>query len=172
MSAIDASTEGEFQISTAWFGPSLVVLRVLIGWHFLYAGLTKLLNPGWSAAGFLTFGVAEENPVKWFFTGMAESSYLWLIDILNMTGLTLIGLALILGIAFRFSAFWGSVIMLFYWTAHLPLEHSIIVSEHIIYVAVLFGLGAFGAGRYFGLDEYIEEWPIVENNPWLRYFLG
>jgi len=33
---------------------AVVVLRVLIGWHFLYEGLSKLTTPGWSASGYLT----------------------------------------------------------------------------------------------------------------------
>ena len=32
---------------------TVVVLRVLIGWHFLYEGIAKLTKPNWSAAGFL-----------------------------------------------------------------------------------------------------------------------
>ena len=31
----------------------LVTLRVIIGWHFLYEGIAKLLNPYWSSAAFL-----------------------------------------------------------------------------------------------------------------------
>lgn len=31
----------------------MTILRVAIGWHLLYEGLTKLLNPQWSASGFL-----------------------------------------------------------------------------------------------------------------------
>jgi thiosulfate dehydrogenase [quinone] large subunit len=30
---------------------SLVVLRTLIGWHFLYEAYFKLMMPGWSADG-------------------------------------------------------------------------------------------------------------------------
>ena len=30
---------------------ALIVLRTLIGWHFLYQGLTKLLHPAWTRAG-------------------------------------------------------------------------------------------------------------------------
>ena len=32
---------------------ALVVLRVMIGWHFLYEGVAKLMKGNWSAAGFL-----------------------------------------------------------------------------------------------------------------------
>ena len=32
-------------------GFSLVLLRTIIGWHFLYEGCYKLMVPGWSRAG-------------------------------------------------------------------------------------------------------------------------
>jgi len=31
----------------------LVALRVLIGWYFLYEGLTKVLAPNWTSFGYL-----------------------------------------------------------------------------------------------------------------------
>ena len=31
----------------------LVILRILIGWHFLYEGISKVLIPNWSAAGYM-----------------------------------------------------------------------------------------------------------------------
>ena len=36
-------------------GPMIAItaLRILVGWHFFYEGLTKLTAPSWSAAGFL-----------------------------------------------------------------------------------------------------------------------
>ncbi len=33
---------------------ALVIMRVFIGWHFLYEGVSKLLKDNWTAAGFLT----------------------------------------------------------------------------------------------------------------------
>jgi thiosulfate dehydrogenase [quinone] large subunit len=41
-----------------------------------------------------------------------------------------------------------------------------------VYAILLFGLGAFGAGRILGLDAYLEDLEIVQSNPWLRYLLG
>ena len=32
---------------------AITALRVLVGWHFLYEGLTKLTAPSWTAAGYL-----------------------------------------------------------------------------------------------------------------------
>ena len=34
----------------------LVILRILIGWHFLYEGISKLVNPYWSSAAYLLDG--------------------------------------------------------------------------------------------------------------------
>ena len=31
----------------------LVILRVIIGWLFLYEGLVKLIDPAWSSFGYL-----------------------------------------------------------------------------------------------------------------------
>jgi thiosulfate dehydrogenase [quinone] large subunit len=170
MGATEADSE-RYQVSASWFGPSLVILRVLMGWHFLYAGLTKVLNPGWSSRGFLLNAIPKGNPIAGFWPYLANNWYC-ILDPMNAWGLTLIGIALVLGAFVRWSAFWGSVMMLFYWAASLPLANSYLIDDHIIYIAVLFGLGAFGAGRYYGLDEYIEELSIVEDYPQLRYLLG
>ena len=57
----------------------LVVLRTLIGWHFLYEGYFKLILPGWtqageplarwSSAGYLK---AATGPFASMFRGLAE----------------------------------------------------------------------------------------------------
>ncbi|MFC6942390.1 DoxX family protein [Salinirubellus sp. GCM10025818] len=173
-----------FEYSEAWIGYSMVALRVVMGWVLFQGGITKLVtyldaNPDndWTAAGYLANAIPPGNPFTGAFAAMAGSP---LIDALNMWGLTLTGLALILGVLVRWSAFWGAVMMLFYWAAALqggllaglPLAHGWVVDDHIVYAALLFGLGAFGAGRILGLDAYLERTGVVRNNPWLRYFLG
>jgi thiosulfate dehydrogenase [quinone] large subunit len=173
-----------FEYSETWIGYSMVGLRVVMGWVLLQGGLTKLVtyldaNPenNWTAAGYLANAIPQGNPFAGVFAAMAGNP---LIDVLNMWGLTLTGLALILGVLVRWSAFWGAIMMLFYWAAALqggllaglPLAHGWVVDDHIVYAALLFGLGAFGAGRVLGLDARIEEMGFVQNNPWLRYLLG
>ena len=37
-------------VLTGWQQSMLIVLRTLIGWHFLYEGYFKLLHPAWSRA--------------------------------------------------------------------------------------------------------------------------
>ena len=160
----------DFEYSEASIGYALFGLRVVMGWSLFYAGITKVLDPAWSASGYLTH-VAEGNPFGGVWTAMA-GDWLWLIDPLNQWGLTLVGLALLVGAFVRWSAFWGAVMMLFYWASSLPLAHAIVVDDHVVYAMLLFGLGAFGAGRILGLDEYLEKTSVVESNPWLRYLLG
>lgn len=45
---------------------ALFILRVSMGWVMFYAGITKILNPAWSAAGYL--GSAKTFPAfyQWF----------------------------------------------------------------------------------------------------------
>jgi thiosulfate dehydrogenase [quinone] large subunit len=103
-----------------------------------------------------------------------------LIDALVMWGLTLTGLGLILGALVRWNAFWGAVMMLFFWAAALegglmaglPLAHGWVVDDHLVYAALLFGLGAIGAGRILGVDARLEQLSVVRNNRWLRWLLG
>jgi thiosulfate dehydrogenase [quinone] large subunit len=173
-----------FDYSENWVGYSLFFMRVTMGWVLFQGGITKLVtyldaNPenNWTAAGFLANAVPAGNPFASFFASMAGNPF---IDALNMWGLTLTGLALILGAFVRWSAFWGAVMMFFYWLAALeggllaglPLAHGWVVDDHLVYVFLLFGLGAFGAGRILGLDARIEKLRFVENNRWLRLFLG
>jgi thiosulfate dehydrogenase [quinone] large subunit len=160
-----------FTYSETWIGYSLFALRVIMGWTFFYAGITKVVNPNWSVRGFLLYGIPEGNPFTPLWTTMAND-WAWLLTPLNQLGLTLVGLALILGVAVRFSAFWGALMMLFYWMASYPFDNALLIDYHMVYVFLLFGLGAFGSGRILGLDQRIEELSIVEKNPWLRLFLG
>ena len=73
----------------------LAALRVLIGWHFLYEGLVKVINPNWSSAGYL---MDSQGFLAGFFQSLATNqSVLSVVDFMNMWGLVAIGLGLILG---------------------------------------------------------------------------
>ncbi|WP_396610260.1 DoxX family protein [Haloferax sp. S1W] len=173
-----------FEYSERWVGYSLFLLRVVMGWTLFQGGVTKLItyldadpSNNWTAAGFLANAVPPGNPFMGLWSSMAGSP---LIDMLNMWGLTLTGLALILGAFVRWSAFWGAVMMLFYWAASLqggllaglPLAHGWVVDDHIVYAVLLFGLGAFGAGRILGVDAYLEDMELVRRNRWMSLVLG
>jgi thiosulfate dehydrogenase (quinone) large subunit len=145
-----------FQIGT------LVALRLLIGWHFLYEGLAKLLNPHWTSAGYL----AES---RWWFKGLfvaiaASPTAVTLADHLNMWGLTLIGLGLMLGVLTRPATVAGMVLLALYYVAAppfvgyaygMPTEGSyLIVNKVLIELAALAVLLAHPTERTFGLDRF------------------
>lgn len=170
----------QFRYSETWIGYSLLSLRLIMGWTFFYAGITKVIDPQWSVRGYLNFAISQENFLRSIagtdlWAVMANDWY-WLLTPLNQVGLTLIGLALILGLFVRLSAFWGGTMMTFYWLASFPLEGSILIDFHLVYVLLLFAVGAFGTGRILGLDAIIENHPKVEpyleKYPKLRLLLG
>jgi len=168
--------ETHFEYSEDWIGYALLGLRVVIAWIFLQAGLDKLLAGDWTAAGYLANAIPAGNPFG-FWDAMASAP---LVDPLVIWGQILIGLALLTGTAVRFAAFCGALQMFLFWMSHLsggvmagfPIEHGWVVSSHIVYALLLFGLGAIGAGRILGVDSYLEELGFVQSNPWLRYVLG
>ena len=130
----------------------LFVLRVATGWMFFYAGITKVLDPQWSATGYLKGAKA----FTWLFQMLLDPSVLPIVNFMNKWGLTLLGVSLILGLFVRFSSLLGVLLMILY---YLPLgfpypnPNSYIVDQHIIYIAVLLFFAAISAGRVFGLDS-------------------
>lgn len=131
----------------------LTLTRVSLGWLMLYAGITKVMNPEWSAAFYLkgakTFGG--------FYEWLLSSSMLPAINFINAWGLTLLGISLIVGLGVRLSSILGAILMLLYYFPILSFpyagEYSYIVDDHIIYALVLIFFAAVRAGRMWGLDS-------------------
>ena len=144
----------------------LALSRITVGWMFFYAGITKVLNPQWSAEGYLKGAKA----FTWFFQILLDPSVLPIINFMNKWGLTLLGVSLILGLFVRFSSLLGVLLMALYYIAlgfPYPNPHSYIVDEHIIYIAILLFFAAIKAGRVFGLDS-----KRVHHHSGLRRWLG
>ena len=141
---------------------SIFTLRITLGWLFFYAGITKVLDPSWSAEGYLKGAKAFTNIYSFF----ASPSVLPVVNFLNEWGLTLIGIALITGIGVRIASTFGSLIMILYYLAlgfPYPNTHSFIVDEHIIYAAALIVLRVFKSGKAWGLEEFALKSPILRN---------
>ncbi|MEK7175997.1 MAG: DoxX family protein [Patescibacteria group bacterium] len=132
---------------------TLFLLRISLGWLMFYAGITKVLDPAWSAEGYLKGAKLFPG----FFEWLLSPGILPTVNLLNEWGLTLLGISLILGIFVRYSAPLGALLMILY---YLPLgmpypdPHSYIVDDHIIYALSLAYLGAARAGRTWGLDGW------------------
>ena len=117
-----------------------------------YAGITNILGPAWTSAGYL--GAAKTFPG--FYSWFASPANIGWVNFLNEWGLTLIGISLILGLGVRLSSILGVSLMLLYYFPVLEfpkVEHGLIVDDHIIYAAILLFLAAVRAGRYYGLDK-------------------
>ena len=64
----------------------LVTLRVLIGWHFLYEGVSKIINPYWSSVAYL---LDSKGPFSVFAeTIVSNPTLLSISDYVNMWGLS------------------------------------------------------------------------------------
>src|SRR3990167_4727620 len=111
----------------------LFLLRISLGWLFFYAGITKVLNPAWSAAGYLKGAKTFVGFYQW----LLDPAILPWLNLVNEWGLTLLGVSLIFGVFVRLSSVLGAVLMLLYYFEILdfpyPNAHSFIVDEHIIY---------------------------------------
>lgn len=136
----------------------LFVLRIVIGWLMFYAGITKIIDPNWSAAGYLK----NAKTFTGFYQWLADGSLLGVVNFVNEWGLTLLGVSLILGIGVRLSSILGAILMLLYYfpVADFPfVEHGFIVNDHIIYAAVLAFFASVRAGRYYGLECWCSNLP-------------
>jgi thiosulfate dehydrogenase [quinone] large subunit len=143
-----------------WQSSLLLILRFLIGWHLLYEGIYKFLNPEWSSIAFL----AES---KWIFAGIADwiisnPGVLDTVDFLNTWGLMAIGLGLILGLLTRAAAIAGTALLGLYYLFYppfigigttVPLEGNyLLVDKNLIEAVLLLLIAVSPSARLFGLD--------------------
>ena len=138
----------------------LVFLRILIGWHFLYEGIAKLLNPYWTSAGYL-------SESKWMFSGLFtaiadNTALLKVVDFLNIWGQIAIGVALLTGLLTSWACLAGILLLLIYYVCNPPFVgysytvpsegNYLIVNKILIEMAALGILLAFPTGKIVGLD--------------------
>lgn len=143
---------------------AITVLRVVIGWHFLYEGLAKLTSPAWSSAGYLK---QARGPFADLFRWLASRPDLLAnADLITMWGLTLVGLFLMLGLLTRLASLAGiGFILLFYLNSPpfvgyfyaIPSEGSyLIVNKNIVELCALVVIFMTGSGRFAGLDRLLQ----------------
>jgi len=121
------------------------LLNIVVGWHLLYEGLIKIITPSWTSASYL---VNATGILAGLFQRIAESStLLMLTDLLNMIGLTIIGLLIVLGLFTRFAAIAGALLIGLYYVANAPMTatgvgfgsegHYLIVNKNLVEIVVL-----------------------------------
>jgi thiosulfate dehydrogenase [quinone] large subunit len=169
--AANLADEFEFDLAGPLTAYWLALLRVVTGWWFFHAGVTKLIEDG------LAFGYGPT-----YLQGMTGTALgpipVWMAD--NLAWLiepgvplfeTLIGLALIAGALTRLAAFGGAVFMVLFWVGNADFAHGV-VSGDFMGLLLFVTMMVLATGRYYGLDAIIERTRLVREHPRLRYLLG
>lgn len=166
------------------------VLRILLGWTFLWAFLDKAfalgfatgrndetgaiaffgpdawINGGSPTDGFLQFGVHTKGFLADFYASLVGVTW---VEWVYMLSMLLIGLALILGVGTRLAAIGGIIWMATLYTASaIWPENNPFLDDHVIGAIVLAGIAYVGAGRYLGLGHWWERTALVRRFPVLR----
>src|SRR3989344_9063306 len=132
-------------------------LRLSMAWYFLYAGISKLIDSAWSAAGYLN----NAKTFPQFYGWLASPQNIGWVDFLNEWGLTIIGILLALGLFTRAASFAGALMLLLYYFPILSFpyvgEHFYIVDSHVREILVLVYLMVVRAGMYWGLDDVLQK---------------
>jgi thiosulfate dehydrogenase [quinone] large subunit len=140
----------------------LVITRVLIGWYFLYEGVTKILNPNWSSYAFLQDSKGIFAPL--FKSLASNAELLSMVDFLNEWGLTAIGLGLILGLFTKVAIVFGVVVTALFSLSHPSLigveyvlpatDNAMWIGKNIIFIFLLILLYLFPTSTTIGIDRF------------------
>jgi uncharacterized membrane protein YphA (DoxX/SURF4 family) len=111
----------------------ITVLRMAIGWHFLYEGVSKLIIKDWTSFSYLA---NSTGPFSGFYHWLTSSGALvQAVDWLNIGGLILIGLALVTGLLSRVASIAGVLLLTLYYFAYPPFGDSLLSSgEGHVYI--------------------------------------
>ncbi len=138
---------------------SLTILRILVGWHFLYEGIIKLASPNWSSYIYLT--QSRWVLSDFFHWIMANSTALAITDFLNIWGLILIGLGLFLGIFTRVASISGVILLVMYYIVAPPFlypsagGHYFVINYQIIEAGILFVFALIPKDYTLGIDQLL-----------------
>jgi thiosulfate dehydrogenase [quinone] large subunit len=147
---------------------TLVALRTLIGWHFLYEGYTKLLQPAWartgapvaawSSAGYLK---GATGPFADIFHALGSSSWIGMLDLAIAAALVAVGLSLMLGLFTQAGCLGALGLLAMFYLSAIPLGLPesraegtyLIVNKNLIEAAAVLVLFTFQTGSIAGLDR-------------------
>jgi uncharacterized membrane protein YphA (DoxX/SURF4 family) len=140
---------------------TITVIRVAIGWHFLYEGISKLLIENWSSQSYLANAT---GPFSGFYHWLAGGeSLVGVIDFLNVYGLILIGLALFIGVFIRVASGAGILLLVLYYFAYPPFGtslfgttegHFYIVNRNFIEIFLLLWF-VLSKQLGYGIDQWL-----------------
>jgi thiosulfate dehydrogenase [quinone] large subunit len=157
-------------IARSIVAPAALLLRLMMGWIFIYAGIDKIVTH-FSASGYLLH--STRGPLTfWFHSLGSNQAALHVINPLVISGEILIGATLVLGVFTRGAVFWGSIMLMMFYLSQYPPTTNPFLGYHLVYIVILALLGALGAGRVLGLDRYVERIPWIKQHRAVTFLLG
>ncbi len=154
---------------------ALLVLRTLVGWHFLYEGFFKLWLPAWgrdgapmgpwSAAGYLR---GANGPLADLFHWIGRSPFLPALGVAVALALVAAGLSLMLGLFTQAGGALALLLLAFFYLSNVPTRGVpvpgaegayLFVDKNLVEAAAVAVLLAFRTGRIAGLDLWLRRSP-------------
>lgn len=148
---------------------ALIVLRTVIGWHFLYEGYVKLIGPMWTRAGvpmqpFSSAGYLKgaTGPFADVFHSVAASPWVSTLDHLVAWTLFAAGLFLLLGLLTQVGCALAAGMLALFYVSAIPLSGVaepraegtyLIVNKNLIELVAVIVVFTFRTGLIAGLDR-------------------
>jgi thiosulfate dehydrogenase [quinone] large subunit len=163
----------------------IFLLRAGLGLGFAFAGFDKFFmwasGKPFTSLAYLKFGTtgvwlgsdpkAVINPTHGFWAGLANNtSLVSLFDTLVVFGEIAIGVALILGLATRFSGVMGTLLMTLLFVSNWSFATGPF-NEQFMYGLMALTIVITGAGAY-ALDTVVAKIPVMQKIPVVKYALG
>jgi thiosulfate dehydrogenase [quinone] large subunit len=163
----------------------IFLLRAGLGLGFAFAGFDKFFmwagGKPFTSLGYLKFGTngawlgsdpkAIINPTHGFWAGLAgNTSLVSIFDTLVVFGEIAIGVALIIGLATRFSGLMGALLMSFLFVSNWSFGNGPF-NEQFMYGLMALTIVITGAGAY-ALDTVVAKVPVMQKIPVVKYALG
>lgn len=165
-------TDVSLNFDRPWAAYWMFFLRVLTGWWFMHAGLTKILENGaMMPAGSLAWFMGNEAAITYPIMQAFSGSLLPVVQFLIPVGEFAIGLGLVFGALTRLAAFNGALLMSFFYFGNADWAHGLF-SGDLMGLLLFVTVAIFGAGRVWGIDQLLEKTSWVQKRPWMRYLLG
>jgi len=139
----------------------LVILRLVVGYHFLYEGFDKLLSSNWTSSSFLL-------QANWIFSDYFHSlannpTFLLIINNVNIWAQIIIGLFLIIGLFSRIAAVAGAILILLYYIAIPPfVQNYIFIDKNLLEFFALIIIAIFQTSNIIGADRLIIKFRSVK----------
>jgi thiosulfate dehydrogenase [quinone] large subunit len=152
----------------------LAVLRLALGWMYLWSFLDKFFGLGHNTTVTKSWlnetsptkrlGSAARGPLAGWYESVAGSAP---VDAALMSALLVLGVTLIAGIGLRVAAGAGGLLNVLTWTVALPPTGNPVLDQHLIYAAMLVLLALLSAGNTWGLGRAWARTGLVRRAPWL-----